>query len=431
MCEAEIEYHRRFILLALHLVMLARRIQIALLGLVFGVAGCSGSRSTLPPVALPDGLSPSEEKIWTMSAYEAERLRRTGLVYADPVLGTYVQRLGERLVPERHNVPTDFRFHVVMDPEANAFALPDGNIYIHLGLLALLQREAQLAQVLSHEIRHVTGRHSVIGYEQHREVAGATQVLSLAAAIGFGVAGGPMAQFWSGVSQLGLALTANASINGHGRAAEEESDRHAVEALHESGYDPCAAIEVFEILLAEHGEAPAVATFFYGSHPQLTRRMAYTRDQAEALRGEPLACDTAPRDSAYLVRTALVRSKQVELWVRNERYDRAIATAQRSLVSDSSSAELRFWLAEALRQGSDDPATQQRAREEYWAAADLDTTYAAPFRGLGAMAEAEGDTTAAVEAYEYYLHLNAEANDRRYIRRRIEELSTPADSLSN
>lgn len=411
--------------------MLARRIQIALLGLAFGVAGCSGSRSTMSPVALPDGLSPSEEKIWTMSAYEVERLQRTGLLYADPVLGTYVQRLGERLVPERHNVPADFRFHVVMDPEANAFALPDGNIYIHLGLLALLQREAQLAQVLSHEIRHVTGRHSVVGYEQQRGVAGATQVLSLAAAIGFGVAGGPMAQFWSGVSQLGLALTANASINGHGRAAEEESDRYAVEVLHETGYDPCAAIEVFEVLLAEHGEASAVATFFYGSHPQLTRRMAYTRDQAEALRGESLACDAAPRDSAYLARTALVRSTQVELWVRNERYDRAIATAQRSLASDSSSAELHFWLAEALRYGSDDPASWQRAEDGYWAAAELDTTYAAPFRGLGAMAEAEGDTAAAVEAYEYYLHLNTDASDRRYIRHRIEELSAPADSLSN
>lgn len=391
------------------------------------VAGCSGSRPVEPAVPLPDGLSPSEQKLWTTSAHEVERLQRSGLLYyGDPALADYVQAVGMRVVPEPPGVPATFRFHVVMDPEANAFALPDGNVYVHLGLLARLQREDQLAQVLGHEVRHVTGRHAAVGYDQARGISGATQVLSMAAAIGFGAVGGGMVQFWGGVSQLGLALTANAAINGHGRAAEEDADLYAVHAMDAEGYDLCAATELFELLLAEHGQASAASTFFYGSHPQLTKRMAYSRERAEALHGGELACEAAPRDSVYLARTAGVRAAQVELWVRTERFDRALQAANRALTVDSTGAYLRYWRAEALRLGTDDPASRQLAEDEYWHAADLDTTYAAPYRGLGLLAEEDGDPEAAIEAYDYYLYLDPEAKDRRYIQHRIDVLRDPS-----
>ena len=399
-------------------------LSISVLLLLPVVAGCSGSRPAESAVPLPGGLSPSEQKLWTTSAHEVERLQRSGLLYyGDSALTDYVQAVGMRVVPQPSGVPATFRFHVVMDPEANAFALPDGNVYVHLGLLARLQREDQLAQVLGHEVRHVTGRHAAVGYDQARGIAGATQVLGLAAAIGFGaVGGGGMVQFWGNVSQLGLALTASAAINGHGRAAEEDADLYAVHAMDAEGYDLCAATELFELLLAEHGQASAASTFFYGSHPQLTKRMAYSRERAEELHGGDLACEAAPRDSVYLARTAGVRAAQVELWVRSERFDRALQAANRALAVDSTGAYLRYWRAEALRLGTDDAASQQLAEDEYWHAAELDTTYAAPYRGLGLLAEADGDTEAAVEAYEYYLYLDPEANDRRFIRHRIDTL---------
>ncbi|MEP0547868.1 MAG: M48 family metallopeptidase [Rhodothermales bacterium] len=397
-------------------------LRIAALLLLPLVAGCSGSRPAAPAVPLPAGLSPSEQKLWTTSAYEVERLQRSGLVNADPALTAYVQEVGMRLVPERLNVPATFRFHVVMDPDANAFALPDGNIYVHLGLLARVQREDQLAQVLGHEVRHVTGRHSAVKYDQARGIAGATQVLSVAAAIGFGAMGGGGVQFWGGVSQLGLALTASAAINGHGRAAEEDSDLYAVQAMDAEGYDLCAATELFELLLAEHGQASAATTFFYGSHPQLTKRMAYTRERAEHLHGGDLACEPAPRDSVYLARTAGVRAAQVELWVRSERFDRALEAADRALAVDSTDAYLRFWRAEALRLGPEDAASRQQAEDDYWRATELDTTYAAPYRGIGLLAEEDGDAEAAIDAYDYYLYLDPEAKDRRYIQHRIATL---------
>jgi predicted Zn-dependent protease len=54
-----------------------------------------------------------------------------------------------------------YPFVVLDTPEVNAFALPGGYIYMTRGILAYLNSEAELAAVLSHELGHVTARHSV------------------------------------------------------------------------------------------------------------------------------------------------------------------------------------------------------------------------------------------------------------------------------
>jgi len=46
------------------------------------------------------------------------------------------------------------------DPEPNAFALPNGSIYVTTGLLALLDNESQLAAIIAHELTHVMRRHT-------------------------------------------------------------------------------------------------------------------------------------------------------------------------------------------------------------------------------------------------------------------------------
>ena len=60
---------------------------------------------------------------------------------------------------ERPELP--WTFHVIDDPAPNAFALPGGFIYVTRGMLNRLTSEAELASVLSHDIAHVTARHSV------------------------------------------------------------------------------------------------------------------------------------------------------------------------------------------------------------------------------------------------------------------------------
>ena len=84
----------------------------------------------------------------------------------------YVNMVGNRILPEyakeeafqkRHDI--FFRFYVINNPIPNAFAFPNGMVFVHTGLLQLMENEAQLAAVLGHEIAHVTYEHSSSRYK--------------------------------------------------------------------------------------------------------------------------------------------------------------------------------------------------------------------------------------------------------------------------
>ncbi|MGI6083530.1 MAG: M48 family metalloprotease [Limnochordia bacterium] len=77
-----------------------------------------------------------------------------------------VERVARSLVPvtERSNV--DFTFGVVETREYNAFALPGGYVYITRPLLEMLDTDAELAAVLSHEMVHICHLHAVGNYER-------------------------------------------------------------------------------------------------------------------------------------------------------------------------------------------------------------------------------------------------------------------------
>lgn len=49
---------------------------------------------------------------------------------------------------------------VIDDPTRNAFVIPGGKIFVFTGILPIMQDEAGIATVLSHEISHVILRHS-------------------------------------------------------------------------------------------------------------------------------------------------------------------------------------------------------------------------------------------------------------------------------
>ncbi|GAA3644905.1 M48 family metalloprotease [Flavivirga jejuensis] len=87
----------------------------------------------------------------------------------------YINMIGNRILPtyakeesfsEEHEVI--FRFYVIESDVPNASALPNGMIFIHTGLLRLMENEAQIATVLGHEIAHVTYEHGIRKYKTTR-----------------------------------------------------------------------------------------------------------------------------------------------------------------------------------------------------------------------------------------------------------------------
>lgn len=81
-------------------------------------------------------------------------------LYNDPRMTDYVMQVGDKLVPFTHRPKLEYHFAILDTPVENAFAAPGGYIYITRGLLAMINSEAEMATVLSHELGHVNARHS-------------------------------------------------------------------------------------------------------------------------------------------------------------------------------------------------------------------------------------------------------------------------------
>jgi len=110
-----------------------------------------------------------------------ERFDKEGLVYHNGELEAYLERVGQTVVADKNLENVSWKFHVLRDPTPNAFALPNGSIYINTGLLALLDTEAQLAGVLAHEVTHVSRRHT---YAQNRSMRKKILAINILSTIG-------------------------------------------------------------------------------------------------------------------------------------------------------------------------------------------------------------------------------------------------------
>lgn len=79
----------------------------------------------------------------------------------DPAPTHHVTEIGLRLaqVSERPHLP--WTYHVVRDPNVNAFAVLGGYIFVTRPLLRFVKSEDELAFVLGHETTHIAHRHAV------------------------------------------------------------------------------------------------------------------------------------------------------------------------------------------------------------------------------------------------------------------------------
>ena len=118
--------------------------------------------------ALGDGESISLSAERQLGDRIARELYRDPDFLEDPVLDAYVQQLWAPLIkaaaargelsPE---LQERFAWRILLgrDRSVNAFALPGGYLGVHLGLIAVVSSNDELASVLAHELSHVTQRH--------------------------------------------------------------------------------------------------------------------------------------------------------------------------------------------------------------------------------------------------------------------------------
>jgi predicted Zn-dependent protease len=207
-----------------------------------------------------------------------ELIKQTHLVQ-DRALTEYVNSVGLRLARNsgRPNIP--WRFYVVDDKSINAFATLGGRVYVHTGLLAATNSEAQLASVLGHEIGHIVGRHGLENIKKQQKYG----TLAGLAAIGGAILGGQAGANLGGA--MGN-LLAGGYLMKHSRDAEREADYLGLYNLKDAGYNTGGMVEMFETLQEVSNSSPNAFGSILASHPAPSERAANTRREiSQYLRG--------------------------------------------------------------------------------------------------------------------------------------------------
>jgi predicted Zn-dependent protease len=213
----------------------------------------------------------SEEDELKLGAEVHEQLRKQHRFVNDSALNSYIDRLGQRLASRsaRSNIP--YRFFVIEDKSINAFATLGGYVYIHTGLIAATQNEAQLASVLGHEIGHIAARHGLENVKR-------AQKYSLIAGL-IGAAAGAAGRTAGNIGELAGSLIAGGALMKHSRDAEREADYLGLYDLQRAGYNTNGMVEMFEILNRIGGSSPDLLGPILRSHPPASERSANTRTE--------------------------------------------------------------------------------------------------------------------------------------------------------
>ncbi|HXJ56658.1 MAG TPA: M48 family metalloprotease [Verrucomicrobiae bacterium] len=184
-----------------------------------------------------------------------------------PTTEAYVRDVGERLVAVVNDPRWKFSFQIVDQAEPNAFAVPGGHLYISRGMLALINREDELAGVMGHEIAHVTQRHSA-RQQRHGILPG---LLSLPGK----VVGGVVSEHLGALINAPIDTVGGAWLSRYSRGQESEADRIGIRTASEAGYDPGALADILKRLEQDVASqnGPERRFSIFDSHPLTASRL--------------------------------------------------------------------------------------------------------------------------------------------------------------
>jgi len=191
--------------------------------------------------------------------------RQKGTLNRNPTQVARVKAIANKIVPQTVVFRPDARawaweVNVLSSPEVNAWCMPGGKMAVYTGLIEKLNiTDDELAAVMGHEIAHALREHA---RERASEQAVAGTVISVGAAL-MGV--GDLGQKTAEYAYMGLLGLPNS------RRHETEADRVGIELAARAGYDPRAAVSLWQKMGQLGGAEPIK---FLSTHPPQSDRLA-------------------------------------------------------------------------------------------------------------------------------------------------------------
>lgn len=239
---------------------------------LLALAGCETVQTTQPGavgIERKQSMMLSSKEVDQSAAKAYDQVlaaaEKKGQVNKDAALVARVRGVSKRLIPQTAVFRADapgwaWEVNVISAKELNAWCMPGGKIAFYSGLIERLEMsDDEIAAVMGHEIAHALREH---GRERASQAMAQGLALSILGAV-------------AGVSRGGMDLTQvvlNVTLNlPNSREHETEADRIGVELAARAGYDPRAAIAVWQKMsrLAD-GAPPEILS----THPAPETRIA-------------------------------------------------------------------------------------------------------------------------------------------------------------
>lgn len=350
------------------------------------LTGCTGTREEFIPVEISDIALDSERRLQYRAEEETGILDSSGLLHDDKQLEEYLNRLAAKLLPPVQGRPRII-MKVLRHPSLNAFAYPTGRVYVHTGILAAMDNEAQLAAVMAHEITHVQERHLAREFTSRKKKSAEE------------------------ADSLRKILT---SVNCYSQLLESEADAAAVRMMVAAGYDPREAPGMLEHLKRESEEEKIRVRKADMIHPAIRERIKNTTDMANK---EYPGVAGLKNTEIFARYTTPLLLDNAELDLKRGSFLAAERAIEKYLAGKQSDPRAYYLLGERHRQGR--PGNEEKARASYRKAIILSQTYPDPYRALGLIDFKKGSRLEAKKNLQHYLDLKPNAEDREHIRQYV------------
>jgi predicted Zn-dependent protease len=182
-------------------------------------------------------------------------LREKYGVVQDAAVHKYVTLAGTLLAQQSSRPKLNWQFIVLDTDGINAFAAPGGFIHITRGALSIVKNEAELADILGHEISHVTEKHAIKAIEESNAIGKGAELTHVDA-----------------VKKLTDAVYKMVIEGAYSRKDEMEADKHGIALASAAGYAPGGLGDFLTRLDARNKNQPDRNGMF-ASHPDTDARL--------------------------------------------------------------------------------------------------------------------------------------------------------------
>jgi predicted Zn-dependent protease len=239
-------------------------------------AGCQSEQTTQGGVVGVDRKQPmtslvSAKEVEQQASQEYAQMmaqaQKKGLLNQNPEYVQRVRTTAQRLIPHVSAFRPDavnwkWETNVLTSKDVNAWCMPGGKIAVYTGLIERLNlTDAELAAVMGHEIAHALREHARERMSRQMATQAGTAIGAVALEIFTGIRIDP--NLAGTVSQAAFVLP-------NSREAEQEADRIGVELAARAGYDPRAAVTLWQKMAKLGGSAPPQ---WLSTHPSNETRL--------------------------------------------------------------------------------------------------------------------------------------------------------------